>query len=119
MLHHLRDKVLTALKGIKNVYVAGCGPGGPQVELCPFHAIELDFFILIPNYSEMIMIIEKHPQVILTTPNWQIQGTAQIIEQSIIPEGLYAIPEFQWSESAQIIPKRMHFLYPHRETIDF
>jgi hypothetical protein len=81
-------------------------------------------YILLPTTSDHLLNLQSSPEVVVTTPDWQLRGTAEVLNCVNLPPnlGLLAKPEAQWGRVVEIIPYRLNIRrqngWGYSETID-
>ncbi len=120
MLDHLRQQVTQALAATHSVTLSTYGPAGIQAGVFSCQAAETRLYLLIPLTSDQLFNLEHETAVVLTTPEWQLQGEAHILNH--MPAHLTQTADSHWYKVVEIAPTRLH-LHPHNgrttpETID-
>ncbi|MBI4671597.1 MAG: hypothetical protein HY741_08015 [Chloroflexi bacterium] len=129
MLDKLRDRALHVIAATPTCILSTTGPAGLQASVvsCRVHAAQSDpeqqqrVFVFIPVTSDHLFNLEHCPEVMLTTPQWQLRGLVGA-DQAAPPE-VTVIECQQQVMTFQVTPVQMH-IEPtgegsHRETIDF
>ncbi len=124
MLEPLKRRVITALKMESAATLSTNGPGGIQAGFFPCEADDLTLYVLIPASSDVLFNLESETAVIITTPHWQLEGEAEVIQLSQAPPGL-CLARLPQAAGCVLVPvecRRIHFNWAegwgYRETID-
>ncbi len=122
MLDHLRQRIAETLASVNTVTLSTFGPADIQAQILPCEAIGQDLYVLVPRTSDMLLNIEENPAVVVTTENWQVQGTAEVMTACSVELHLARRPDAPWSKVVRIAPTRLHIAPADRlacsETID-
>lgn len=124
MLDHLRHRVIEALASTHFATLSTYGAAELQATLLPCESIGLRLYILLPATSDHLLNLESSPEVVVTAADWQLRGTAAIMDAPNYPVGLGLLsrPEVQWSRVVEVTPCRMHLRrqdgWGYSETID-
>ncbi|MCB0196608.1 MAG: pyridoxamine 5'-phosphate oxidase family protein [Anaerolineae bacterium] len=122
MLDKLRDQALNTLAAGSTCTLSSSGPAGLQASVIPYRVADHKIYILIPTTSDHLFNLETEPRVILTTPEWQLTGTAAMIEPPPSLLALFTSQETRWQQWVEITPQRIQ-LEPGpsqpRITVDF
>ncbi|MBU1878573.1 MAG: pyridoxamine 5'-phosphate oxidase family protein, partial [Chloroflexi bacterium] len=121
MLDKLRDRALRIIAATPTCTLATTGPAGLQASAVSCRMHEGRVFVLIPATSDHLFNLEHHPEVVLTTPQWQLRGL--VSADGAASSGAIGVEPHQSVIAVEVLPVRMH-LEPagdggHRETIDF
>ncbi len=129
MLDKLRDRALNVIAATPTCILSTTGPAGLQASAvsCRVHATQAGpeqrrrVFVFIPVTSDHLFNLEHFPQVMLTTPQWQLRGLVGA-DQAAHPE-VTVVNAQQQVMAFEVTPVRVH-IEPtsdgdHRETIDF
>ena len=120
MLEHLRQRVANAFAKFDHVILATCGPSGPQASRVRCRAQDITLILSIPRSSDHLFNLEHQKAVVVLTPEWQLQGTVQIVSAEQ-PAGESVTSA--WNTEIEIQPVRLQFLregdLAFTETIDF
>lgn len=124
MLDHLRQRVMEALASVQTATLSTYGEAALQATLLPCEAIDLQLYLLLPATSDHLLNLESHPNIVVTTPDWQLRGTAVCLDQASYPPhlSLWQRPEAQWSRLLEVRPSQLNIRRPNgwgfSETID-
>lgn len=124
MLQHLRQRVIEALAPVQAATLSTYGPAELQAGLLPWKATDMYLYLLVPATSDHLLNLENRQDVVVTTPEWQLRGTATILERDDYPAALSLAwqPEAQWSRLVLVKPVRLHIRrrtgWGFSETID-
>jgi hypothetical protein len=124
MLDHLRHRVIEILASTHAVTLSTYGAADLQATMLPCESSDLTLFILLPATSDHLLNLKSRPKVVATTPDWQLRGTAVLLDSKDIPPDLELLrkPEAQWSRLIKICPARFHIRrrngWGYSETID-
>lgn len=124
MLNHLRQRVTDTLASTQAATLSTYGAAELQATQLPCESSDLTLYILIPATSDHLLNLQSNPEVVVSTPEWQLRGTAVSLETANIPPNLrlFSLPEAQWSRLVEIIPCRLHIRrkdgWGYSETID-
>jgi hypothetical protein len=66
--------------------------------------------MLAPLISDHLFNLESNSEVVVTTADWQLRGTASVLDETASPSGLQLthMREAQWSRLVEIHPVRLH-----------
>lgn len=124
MLTHLRQRVLTILRSSQEATLSTFGPAGIQAQVFPYELDDLRLFFLVPGTSDHLLNLEDSTAVLVSTPTWQLQGTAVVLPLSDAPPGL-ALVHTSGAAGCLLVSIRPQRLQLHRlkgwgfrETID-
>jgi hypothetical protein len=124
MLDHLRQRVIENLASTQFATLSTYGAAELQATLLPCESSGLTLYILLPATSDHLLNLQSQPQVVVTTPDWQLRGTAVISDAVDSPSDLALLrkPEAQWSRLIKICPTQLHIRrrngWGYSETID-
>ena len=124
MLDHLRQRVIEALASVPSATLSTYGAASLQATLLPCEAVGLQLYLLLPATSDHLLNLESRPEVVVTTPDWQLRGTAVILTPATYPPNLILLqkPEAQWSRLLTIRPSQFNIRrtngWGYSETID-
>lgn len=124
MLDHLRQRVVEALAAVHSATLSTYGLAELQASLLPCESLGLRLYMLLPATSDHLLNLESRPEVVVTTPKWQLRGTAVVLDMPGCPPDLKLPrqPEAQWSRLVEICPQqlniRRHDGWGFSETID-
>ncbi len=124
MLDHLRQRIIETLASVPAATLSTYGPAELQATLLPCEASGLRLYMLLPATSDHLLNLESQPEVVVTTPEWQLRGTAVVLHSIDYPPDLCLPhkPEAQWSRLLEIRPTRLHIRrrngWGYSETID-
>ena len=124
MLNHLRQRVIETLAPVHSATLSTYGPAELQASLLPCESSGLRLYLLLPSTSDHLLNLENQPDVVVTTPDWQLRGTAILMESNAYPADLRLLtkPEAQWSRLVEICPTQLHIRrrngWGYSETID-
>jgi hypothetical protein len=110
MLNHLRQRAAAALAAVRTATLSTCGPAHIQASVLPCEAVGLRFYMLAPRISDHLFNLESESEVVVTTADWQLRGTASVLDETASPSGLQLthMREAQWSRLVEIHPVRLH-----------
>ena len=110
MLDHLRQRVVEALASAQCATLSTYGAAALQATLLPCEAIDLQLYLLLPATSDHLLNLESHPQVVVTTPDWQLRGTAVSLNPANYPPNLTLLqkPEAQLSRLVVVRPSQFN-----------
>ena len=124
MLDHLRQRVMEALASVSTATLSTYGAATLQATLLPCEAIDLQLYLLLPATSDHLLNLESHPNVVVTTPDWQLRGTAVVLTPADYPPNLTLLqkPEAQWGRLLAVCLGQFNIRRPNgwgfSETID-
>ncbi|MCL4869797.1 MAG: hypothetical protein KJ063_12590 [Anaerolineae bacterium] len=124
MLNHLRQRVVEALAAVRSATLSTYGPAELQAALLACEAVGIRLYLLLPATSDHVVNLESHPEVVVTTPDWQLRGLAVLLDKRDYPPdlSLYRKPEGQWSHLVEVRPTQLHIRrrngWGYSETID-
>lgn len=124
MLDHLRQRIVETLAPVRFATLSTYGPAELQAALLPCEPSGLRLYMLLPATSDHLLNLESQPAVVVTTPAWQLRGTALVLRSTDAPPHLclQRKPEAQWSRLVEIQPTRVHIRrrdgWGYSETID-
>lgn len=124
MLEHLRQRVIESLASAQFATLSTYGAAELQANLLPCESSDLTLFILLPATSDHLLNLQSQPKVVVTTPDWQLRGTAAVLNGLDIPPDLelFHKPEAQWSRLIKVLPTQLHLRrrngWGYSETID-
>ena len=124
MLDHLRQRVIQALASVQAATLSTYGAAALQATLLPCEAAGLRLYLLLPATSDHLLNLESQPEVVVTTADWQLRGTAVILSHTDYPSDLTLLqkPEARWSRLVEIRPTQLNIRRCHgwgySETID-
>jgi hypothetical protein len=124
MLETLRRRVMDALMGETAATLSTYGPGGMQVGFFPCEADGLVLYLLVPASLDVLFNLESETAVVVTTPNWQMEGEAHVCTLPAGPPALQLArsPQAAGCVLVSVCPRRVHFSWRegwgYRETID-
>lgn len=78
MLEPMRQRIKQALLAESGAVLATRGPGGIQAGFFPCEADGLTLYLLVPASADVVFNLETDPDVVVTTPRWQVEGKAII-----------------------------------------
>lgn len=114
MLAHLKQKIIEALGSVQTVTLATTGASGLQVSNCPCYAKGLQFYLVIPATSEHLVNLEdtSEPEVVITTPGWQLRGRAVIPANKLglVGAGITGFSNLPSIVTVEILPVRFELL---------
>ena len=127
MLDHLRTAALTIIATPPECTLSTAGPAGIQAALVRCLVVDDGLYVLVPSGADTVVNIEYCPDVVLTTPRWQVHGTSVILGEVAQPAGplpaaLRTRPDSAGHVVLRVVPVRMHiFAVPSQgaQTIDF
>lgn len=116
MLDHLRQRVIEALSSVQSATLSTYGEAELQASHLPCEAVGLHLYLLLPAPSDHLLNLENRPEVVVTTPSWQLRGTAVVLEAAAYPPqlSLWHKPEAQWSRLVEIRPVQLNLRRPTR-----
>lgn len=115
---------MQTLKAETAVTLSTNGPGGIQAGFFPCEADGLALYLLVPASSDVLFNLEAETAVVITTPNWQLEGEAKIHTLAQAPPTLRLVrsPQGAGCVLVAIQCHRIHFNWTegwgYRETID-
>ncbi|MCB0036766.1 MAG: hypothetical protein KDE51_22195 [Anaerolineales bacterium] len=114
MLDHLRQRAVEALSSVHSVTLSTYGAAELQASSLPCEAVGLHLYLLLPIPSDHLLNLENHADVVVTTPLWQLRGTAVVLEAAAcLPRlNLCHKPEAQWSRLVEIRPSQLNLRHP-------
>jgi hypothetical protein len=124
MLDHLRQRVIESLASTNFATLSTYGAAELQATLLPCESLDLTLFILLPATSDHLLNLQTESEVVVTTPEWQLRGTAVVLDSLNRPPELELSrkPEAQWSRLIKIFPTQLHIRrcdgWGYSETID-
>jgi hypothetical protein len=124
MLDHLRRRVVESLSAIHSATLSTYGAAELQAALLPCESLGLRLYILMPATSDHLLNLKGSLEVVVTSADWQLRGTAVLLETVDFPDGLALLsrPEAQWSRLVEVKPYRVHIRrqngWGFSETID-
>lgn len=124
MLDHLRQRVIETLATVRAATLSTYGPAELQAALLACEAIDMHLYLLLPASSDQVLNLESQPEVVVTTPDWQLRGLGVLLDRADYPSALslYHKPEAQWSRLVEIQPTQLHIRrrngWGYSETID-
>ncbi|MCB8944466.1 MAG: hypothetical protein H6658_12020 [Ardenticatenaceae bacterium] len=124
MLNHLRQRVTEALASTQFATLSTYGAAALQATQLPCEAVGLHLYLLLPATSDHLLNLESQPEVVVTTTDWQLRGTAVILTPASYPPNLDLLhrTEAQWSRLLQIRPAQFNIRrasgWGFSETID-
>lgn len=124
MLDHLRQRVIETLATVRAATLSTYGPAELQAALLACEAIDIRLYLLLPVNSDQVLNLENQPEVVVTTPDWQLRGLGMLLDKADYPPhlSLYHKPEAQWSYLVEIQPTQLHIRrrngWGYSETID-
>ncbi len=123
MLNHLRQHVAAALEHVRSATLATSGPAGLQAHVVPCAASGIQLYLLLPCTSDHLLNLEYHPEVVVTTAEWQVVGGARVVPEAACPVPLLLkAPNTPWSVVVEVRPTRVAIAQPTgwgaAETID-
>jgi hypothetical protein len=135
MLDHLRQKAAQALASARFVILSSYGPADIQSSRVPCTSQDLTLYVFIPHTSDHLLNLEHRPGVVAATEEWDLNGTARVLNRNEIPMGIqpaedHADPNWPvssatsaWGCVVEIQPTRLTVHAPNGqgnlETIDF
>lgn len=124
MLEHLRRRVIDLMEHADIVTLSTWGPAGIQAQVLSCTTRGLWIYLLVPATSDHLFNLENHPDVVVTTPEWQLAGHARALSPAEIPPDL-PLPQGTDSQNYTVVavrPSRMQIGRPsgggYTETID-
>lgn len=124
MLDHLRKRIEDALASVSAATLSTYGAADLQASLLACEAVGMRLYLLVPATSDDLLNLESQPEVVVTTPAWQLRGIGRVLAGADYPPGLALCrkPEAQWSRLVEIRPVRLHIRgdsgWGFSETID-
>lgn len=124
MLESLRNRVMTALSDESAATLSTNGPGGIQAGFFPCEAEGLTLYLLVPASSDVLFNLETETAVIITTPCWQMEGEAKVVNLWQAPPTLQLMNSPRAAGCVLVAARchRIHFAWVegwgYRETID-
>ncbi|MFZ0546815.1 MAG: hypothetical protein WAM60_15320 [Candidatus Promineifilaceae bacterium] len=132
MLDHLRQRVVDALSPIHYATLSTYGAADLQATLLPCESKGIQLYILLPSTSDHLPNLLSNSEVVVTSAEWQLRGTAVVLGEPhklvavehdpILQLSLLNRAEAQWSRLIEITPFRLHIRrqngWGYNETID-
>lgn len=124
MLDHLRQRVIEALASVRLVTVATYGPAELQASQVSCEALGMCLYLLLPVTSDHLINLENRPEMVVTTPEWQLRGRALVLARGEGPCELTLChePDSEWSRLVLVQPTQLNLRRRHgwgySETID-
>ncbi|MFZ0548358.1 MAG: hypothetical protein WAM60_23120 [Candidatus Promineifilaceae bacterium] len=132
MLDHLRQRVVDILSSTHHMTLSTYGAAELQATSLPCESAGMVLYILLPATSDHLLNLQSNAEVVVTTTDWQLRGTAELLDKppekimnrsGRAPElALLKRPEAQWSRLLKISPYRLHLRrqngWGYSETID-
>ncbi len=122
MLLHLRSRVVETLASADEAMLSTFGPADLQAAPVACAADGLRLYVLLPLTSDLLFNIESHASVVVSTPIWQLHGSARVLDAAQWPRSarLPASAEDGWRALVEICPTRLQILSGPNgpETID-
>jgi hypothetical protein len=124
MLDHLHQHVIESLSATHSATLSTYGAAELQAALLPCESLGLKLYILLPATSDHLLNLKSSPEVVVTSADWQLRGTAVVLEKVGYPDDLTLLlrPEAQWNRLVEISPYRVHIRrkngWGFSETID-
>ncbi|MCL5997716.1 MAG: pyridoxamine 5'-phosphate oxidase family protein [Chloroflexi bacterium] len=124
MLDYARQRAKEALMVPRTAILATSGPAGVQVSEVPCQALDLDFYLLVPQTSDHLFNLEHDPAVTLLTAGWALKGQAHIISGNApgVDLNLLREPGAEWCLLVRVDPCQVQIRrvggWGHLETID-
>lgn len=125
MLAHLRQRASEILASSHTATLATSGPAGIQARVFPCEAHGLSLYVLVPTVSDQLLNLERDPDVVISTPDWQLRGNGRILALNEAPPNLILsqTPQAVGCVLVEIRPFRLHINrrsgWGFSETIDF
>jgi hypothetical protein len=127
MLDHLRTAALTIIATPPECTLSTAGPAGIQAALVRCLVVDGGLYVLVPSGDDTVVNIEQVPDVVLTTPRWQVHGTSMILGEvaqptSPLPAAIRTRPDAAGHVVMRVVPLRMHVFASQSQgaqTIDF
>ena len=110
MLDHLRQRVAETLAQTHTATLATFGPAKLQANVFPCEGAEDELYILVPRTSDHLLNIENNPAVVVTTENWHLQGTAEVVARCPAGLALREASDAPWCQMVRIAPTRLHIM---------
>jgi hypothetical protein len=88
MLDHLKQRVARILASTEKATLSTSGPAGIQARIFPCEAVEVCLYLLVPGTSDHLLNLEQNPFAVVSTPGWQLRGTARALPQQGVPADL-------------------------------
>ena len=124
MLEHLRRQVSAALASAPTIVLSTWGPAGLQAATLPCESIAAVLYVSVPRTTDLLLNIEKQPEVLATAAGWQLRGAARVLPPVEVPGELALAlgPLAEWSELVELRPRQISILRSEEqgghETID-
>jgi len=121
MIEHLRLQAANAFSKFDHAVLATCGPSGPQVSRVQCKPQGTTLILHVPRSSDHLFNLEHQPEVAVLTPEWQLRGSAQILNPATC--SVQESPLSNWNAMVKIQPIRLQIFgddgLSFVETIDF
>ena len=88
MLAHLRLRVVETLAPAQSATLSTTGPAGLQARVVPCEARDTSLYLLLSGTSDQLLNLEHEPTALVTTLDWQLQGTGQVLPLEDAPPDL-------------------------------
>jgi len=122
MLEHLKNRAVALFAANRLVTLVTCGPAGLRSGPAEWRTRGLCICLLLPQEGEDLLNIAHAPQVILSGPGWQLQGSASPLAEGELPFAI-AAADLEWRRVVRVTPQHLDIHPPERPgeslTIDF
>lgn len=120
MLLHLRRRVEERLAQSPRALLSTCGPAKIQSDEFECQARGLLLYMRVPLASDHLFNLEGGGGVVLTTPCWQVRGSARLLPNDAGPAGLNlgADEAKRWFALLEIQPERVHLFAADGSTVE-
>jgi hypothetical protein len=124
MLDYARQRAIETLRTSRKAVLVTGGPAGVQASEVACQAVDLEFFLLLPQVSDHLFNLEHNPQVTLLAAGWCMKGEAWVIPAFDAPPGLELLhePDARWCMLVHVIPRQLQIRreggWGDQETID-
>ena len=124
MLDYARQRAIEALGTPRIAVLVTTGPAGVQASEFRCEALDLDFYLLVPQTSDHLFNLEHDASVTVLTDGCELKGQAQIISRGEpdIDLDLWQEPGAQWCLLVRVEISQMQIRnergWGHLETID-
>jgi len=124
MLDYVHQRAREILGDVWSAVLATSGPAGVRAGEFTCEVFDLQLFLLLPQTSDHLYNIKHDPRVTLLTPDWEMQGLAEIVPKgsSGINIALLLSPSAKWYDVVKVEPHLLHVKkkngWGYVETID-
>jgi hypothetical protein len=107
MLNHLRERVTQMLSETTTALLSTHGEAGLQAGTFPCEADGLCLYLLVPRTSDHLFNLEHASEVVITTDDFQLRGTACVVSDCPAGLDLRQRPDAAWCEVVRVDPSRL------------